>query len=236
MASNRDARMLILDVFDDGFINEEELLFLYDLNTSKNPVFPYESYERLELASINEAKCKAEFLFEKSDLPQLAEALQIPEVFKCSQRSVCDGMEGFCMLLRRLAYPCRYSDLIPRFGIPVPKISMITTKVADFIYSNHAHRMTQWNDIILSPGCLERYAEAIHAKGAALSNCFGFVDGTVRPICRPNSNQTQVYNGHKRVHALKFQSVATPNGLIANLYGPVGMSVGYFELLKFLSA
>ena len=29
------------------------------------------------------------------------------------------------------------------------------------------------------------------------------------------------YNGHKRVHALKFQSVVTPNGLIANLYGPM---------------
>ena len=30
-----------------------------------------------------------------------------------------------------------------------------------------------------------------------------------------------MYSGHKRVHALKFQSVALPNGLIGNLYGPV---------------
>ena len=28
-------------------------------------------------------------------------------------------------------------------------------------------------------------------------------------------------NGHERVHALKFQSVVAPNGVIANLYGPV---------------
>ena len=28
-------------------------------------------------------------------------------------------------------------------------------------------------------------------------------------------------HGHKRVHALKFQSVVAPNGLIANLFGPV---------------
>ena len=27
---------------------------------------------------------------------------------------------------------------------------------------------------------------------------------------------------HKRVHALKFQCVALPNGLIGNLFGPVG--------------
>ena len=46
-------------------------------------------------------------------------------------------------------------------------------------------------------------------KGAALNNnCFGFVDGTVRPICRPGEHQRLVYNRHKRVHALKFQAVA----------------------------
>ena len=31
---------------------------------------------------------------------------------------------------------------------------------------------------------------------------------------------TMVYIGQKRVHALKFQLIATPNSLIANLFGP----------------
>ena len=48
-----------------------------------------------------------------------------------------------------------------------------------------------------------------------------FFDGTVRPICWPQETQRVVYNGHKRVHAIKFQSVVTPNRIIANLYGPV---------------
>ena len=30
-----------------------------------------------------------------------------------------------------------------------------------------------------------------------------------------------MYNGHKKVHAIKFQSVVAPNGLIANLFGSV---------------
>ena len=30
-----------------------------------------------------------------------------------------------------------------------------------------------------------------------------------------------MYNGHKRVPALKFQAVVIPSGLAANLYGPV---------------
>jgi hypothetical protein len=33
--------------------------------------------------------------------------------------------------------------------------------------------------------------------------------------------QETVYNGHKRVHSLKFQSVVTPDGIISHIYGPV---------------
>ena len=43
----------------------------------------------------------------------------------------------------------------------------------------------------------------------------------MRPVCRPGLNQRVLYNGHKIVHAIKFQSVVAPNGLIANLFGPV---------------
>ena len=34
-------------------------------------------------------------------------------------------------------------------------------------------------------------------------------------------NQRIVYNGHKKVHALKFQSMVLPNGIIGNMYGPI---------------
>ena len=99
---------------------------------------------------------------------------------------------------------------------------MITNEVMDNIFDTHSHRISQWNHDILSPPLLQEYADAIHAKGAPPENCFGFIDGTVRPIARPDQRQRIVYNGHKRVHSLKFQSVALPNGLIGNMYGPVG--------------
>ena len=128
------------------------------------------------------------------------------------------------MLLRRFAYPCRYSDLISRFGRPVPEIRMISNEVMEYIYNIHHHRLTTWNDLLLNSVSLQAYADAVFLKGAPLENCFGFIDGTVRPISRPGEHQRLVYNGHKRVHSLKFQSVALPNGMIANLYGPVGKS------------
>ena len=125
MSSFREARLMLVDSYDDGLIDEDKMLMLYDMNTSKNPAFPYENYDKFELTDIDEAECKAEFRFEKSDLPQLAETLGIPQAFKCKQRTVFDGMEGLCMLLRRMAYPCRCSDLIPRFGKPVPELKYV---------------------------------------------------------------------------------------------------------------
>ena len=107
---------------------------------------------------------------------------------------------------------------------------MITNEVMDIIFENQHHKISRWNPHILSPPLLQQYADVIHAKGAPLENCFGFIDGTVRPIARPGQHQRIVYNGHKRVHSLKFQSVTLPNGLIANMYGPVGKLIPLFSL------
>ena len=121
--------------------------------------------------------------------------------------------------------PClpmyRYADLVPRFGRPVPQLCMISNMMVDELYDKYSYLLQELIQPWLSPANLQVYAASIHGKGAALDNCWGFIDGTVRPICRPKRNQRIVYNGHKRVHALKFQSVVAPNGMIANLYGPV---------------
>ena len=127
------------------------------------------------------------------------------------------NIKALCMLLKRFAYPCWYVDMIPLFGRPVPKICMITNTVMEYIYDAHCQRITEWNHQILSPLNLKKYADIIHQQGTALTNCFGFIDGTVRPVCRPGKHQTiLLYNDHKIIHSLKFQSVTLPNGLIAN--------------------
>ena len=133
-------------------------------------------------------KCKAEFRFEKKDLPALAEALQIPPSFKLPQGSIVSGM-GHCILLKHLAYPCRFGDMAPRHAKPVPVLSMVTNHVIDYIYTIHGHRITHWNDALLNPLASDAYAQLVHAKGAALQNCFGFVNGTIRPIARPDEHQ-----------------------------------------------
>ena len=218
----RDVRNLLLLSHDDGTINDEEFLVVNDLYVSKNADFPYDLYTPFDLEELDESECLAEFRFRKRDIPRLNNVLQIPDTLTCNQRSVCDGVEGLCMLLKRLSYPCRYGDMIFRFAKPVPVLSMVTNQMIDYVYNTHGHKVLQWNHQVLSLANLQSYVDAITAKGAPLPNCFGFIDGTVRPISRSGEHQRILYNGQKRVHALKFQSVALPNGLIGNLYGPFG--------------
>ena len=96
---------LHLKIFDN-FINDVDFVLLYDIFSSINPSFRYYEYACFDLNNMSEAECKAEFRFAKKDLPAVAEALQIPPLFKVRQGSRVSGMEGLCILLRRLAYPC----------------------------------------------------------------------------------------------------------------------------------
>lgn len=223
MPSFKQTRDLLLMSYCRKNITAEQLLLLLEENTSDNPEYNYLQYDRFHIDEIPEPECLSNFRFEKADIPVLADVLGLPDIIHCYQRTTARKVEGLCMLLRRLAFPCRYADMIPMFGRPVAELSLITNEVLDFIYATHGHRLTQWNERLFSPGNIQIYAEAIERKGAALSNCFGFIDGTVRPICRPTKHQRIVYNGHKRLHAIKFQSVTIPNGLIANMFGPIGM-------------
>ena len=68
----------------------------------------------------------------------------------------------YVCMYERLAYPCRYHDLIHRIGRPVPEPCTISNTVLNWIYENHSHRLTSWNNQpFLSPANLQLYAQAI---------------------------------------------------------------------------
>ena len=216
LKATRDA---ILVAYSFDVIDDFEFALLYDLNKSRE-IFPFWKFEKFNLESLDEAQCRTEFRFIKSHIYELAVALNMPEKIVTEERVTCTGIEGLCILLKRLAFPCRYTDMVPLFGRNQTEICLIFNHVLSLLYHNHHHRLSSWNQWFLQPHMLQRFCESINNKGAPLQNCFGFIDGTVIPISRPGQNQRTVYNGHKRVHAIKFQSVALPNGLIGNLSGP----------------
>ena len=81
MASFRKIRSILLQSFDNGDISADELLLLYDVNTSKNPDVPYESYGKFDLNDMDDSQCLSKFCFHKSDLLVLPEALHLPNYF-----------------------------------------------------------------------------------------------------------------------------------------------------------
>ena len=133
----------------------------------------------------------------------MSQALQIPERFVLPNRCVEDGIQSLCIFVARLAYPNRLSHLEHLFNRPQTTISLIIQAVLDFIYDNFHQKINVWNRPSLT-NRFQQFADAVHRKGAPLRNCVGFVDGTVRPLCRPTYFQRACYSGHKKVHAIKF--------------------------------
>ena len=82
---------------------------------------------------MSEDDCIAEFGFRKNDIKGLQRALNLPDEIVCHLCNdlKADPTEALCALLKRLAYPCRYSDMIPRFGHPVAQLCMIFNQVVD---------------------------------------------------------------------------------------------------------
>lgn len=107
--------------------------------------------------------------------------------------------------------------MMEKFHRSKAELSLIINVILEDLYDRFNFLFAS---LALDQEALNKFSEAVKDKGAPLDNCFGFIDGTVRPMCRPINGQRLFYNGHKRVHAIKFQSVSLPNGLVADLYGP----------------
>lgn len=199
---------------------DDELLLMFILTNAKDKT-PRRSTARLDLEQMNNNECRHYFRFGKTELPRLKEALRLPDKLVTPSGTIGSGIECLCILLRRLSYPNRLDDLSAFFGRTKTELSMLFNITLDHVYREFGHLLSTLQQDLLRPEKLREYADAIHEKGAPLTNCWGFIDGTARAIARPSRNQRQAYSGHKRVHALKFQSVMLPNGIVANMYGPL---------------
>ncbi|KAJ8955926.1 hypothetical protein NQ314_006825 [Rhamnusium bicolor] len=172
------------------------------------------------LEDIDDRDVKLNFRFDRDDIPRLCQALRIPELITTQSGYQATGNEGLCILLRHLAYPNRLCDLEQVFQRSSSALSDIINFVNTHIYDECRHLLEDLSSLHwLNHNRLQQYAEVIVAKGARVPNCWGFIDGTIRPICRPSVEQEDYYSGHKRVHCVKYQSVVTPDGITVSELG-----------------
>ena len=179
-------------------------------------VWPHEKYDRFDLDNFTNAQCRALFRFEHEHVIELSELLCLPEYWS-ETNLPWTAVEGTALLLRRLSYPGCLEDLAPHFGRSPSECSTIFNHMLADIHHRHSRHLNCLTQPWLDP---DRYAAAIVNKGSPVENVWGFVDGMLVHICRPGTDQREMFSGHKQRHGVKFQHVMAPNGIVVNSFGP----------------
>lgn len=160
------------------------------------------------------------FRFLPSDIGRLADLLHVEDAVAMTKYAVTP-VECLCIVVRRLASPARWVDLEELFG---RSSSALCTTF--FFYNWDAPGQMGFFVFRVAlifyarPGC------HVCIEDCRYWCCSGsmrwFYDGTALFVSRTGAGlQRSCYSGHKRRHAIKFQSVLTPDGLVFRLSGPV---------------
>jgi nuclease HARBI1 len=157
------------------------------------------------------------FRFERYEMQAIIRQLNLPDVIISSERDRANTFDVFCLLCAKYAYPMRYCQLVREFGRSASAMSRLIKSLRQLLYHRFCNRL--------------RHPPALSAEECACfaSKCraicghpivVGFIDGTVREICKPSKLQGPMYSGKDRVHSLKYQAINTPDGIIRHIAGP----------------
>ena len=122
------------------------------------------------------------------------------------------------LVLYRLAYPVRLNTLRDTFGKSSGWVSTVFNDVIIYLYKRWKDRLA-WNPGHITYQKILEFSDAIERLGGG-PLYWGYLDGTVRTICRPIDKQRLWYSGYKKAHVIQEQAVVTPDGLVASMYGP----------------
>ncbi|XP_070560690.1 uncharacterized protein [Ptychodera flava] len=113
-----DLDMLLTDTFSTG------------RNLENTPV---------NLDQFSDDECFEFFRFAKPDLTRLHDGLSLPEKIVGYNGTAATSMEALLILLRRLAYPNRWCDLVTFFQRDEPELSIIFNTIVEHIYEECGH-------------------------------------------------------------------------------------------------
>jgi hypothetical protein len=163
-----------------------------------------------------------EFRFTQGQLNRVVLGLLsngFPKTIVTKARDKCSLHDALCMLCMKFAWPTRLGSMVKLFGCSISRMSRIVSHLRRLLFLKFVPALN--SPALLDRATLERFCSAVFAKsGFPGRYIFGFIDGTVRPICKPKHLQSAVYNGKDRLHALKYQAVVTPDGMLQQLGGP----------------
>ena len=173
----------------------------------------------------------------KKDLRKVMTALHLPARIKTKHRYVWPGESAFLLMLARLRDGRRWSQFELLFRRDSTALSDINLYMVDWLFEHHVRR--RMDNLSWVQPRMPLYAACIHRKlksvvpperhGTIPVDIWAFVDGTIRPIAKPNAKsfpglnlQQELYTGYKKIHGVKYQNLYTPDGLSVHMFGGIG--------------
>ena len=211
------------------------------------------------IESFSENACWKRFRTRKEDLPRLLRCfrLDLPEgeYFRSDDKvkAKFTGEEILLIGLHRYTVPGQLEQTMGEiFHLDFSMLSRAVTIFNKHMLLHHEHLVT--NNLEYWKPWFPIFAESISAKLAEVGNIHYpeggfrvamFHDDTVIASCRPGSGpmangdgrksnfiQMAFYNGWKKHHGFKFQTVELPNGMCMDMYGPCSFRRNDLELLE----
>jgi hypothetical protein len=199
---------------------------------------PLRNVYRGEISHHADSACHDNFRFTKRQLRQVLIGLRLEGDFLLDNGAKYSGETILLSSLYYMHRPMTQEQVADFIGITCqPNVSRIFSFFLNHLeHWDHliatdpdVHSLDMWAPFVPE---FKRKIMQFHIPGIdtfRYRNVMGFVDGKLHRVCRPLQRpehsligvdtQQTVYNGYKKLHAVKFQSVVAPNGIIIQLSG-----------------
>jgi hypothetical protein len=195
--------------------------------------------------SFSEQQCWSRFRTRKPDVTRLFAALGFDQLGTVRLGNKCSysAEEIFLFGMNRLVYPGRLDDLCDIYGREYSQWSRGFTFFINYMMTNWGWLVT--GNLQYWANHFSAFSESIRLKIAEKGGghypvegfrVCAFVDCTVIQTSRPGAGnakpgrnaprynkyiQQSAFNGWKKYHGLKYQTLEAPNGMALDLYGPM---------------
>ena len=199
--------------------NDTEAAVLAALSRYREP-FPRSPI--LAIERLAESDAFNRFRFTVDEMKEFVVALELPPYLVVNRVSV-SSLFSLALLLRRLAWSSRHSDLSIEFGYDDTTISQHFNHLLLLLATKYSALLRLWPGVTRNR--IVTYERAINDHSPAIHSIWCFLDGTLRKIAKPVRHQRIAYSGHKRTHGYTHQALVAPDGLVVSIVGPYAGSM-----------
>lgn len=239
----------VLNELMDAILDDMREILFVDI-----PAAPAIVYLHRTIESFSEAECFRRFRIRKPDLSRILRLLEIPNQLKSENRIVYNGQELFLFTLNRFTHCGCIADMISIYGREITIWYVGFHLMISFLMETWSFLLTDnlefWKPYLV-PMSKKIEWKYLQCGGVMPPNTIfrvcAFIDCTYIYSCRPgggprfpgvgsarNDNLIQFtfYNGYKKGHGLKYQTVELPNGMACHVYGPKPLRKSDVEILQ----